>query len=49
MEKDTVDSYVDRAKGYQNKLKQLGKQLGNEELVDAICAGLPNRFATIKA
>ena len=48
-EKDTIESYVKRAKGYQNKLRQLKGAFDNKELVEAICTGLPARFNITKA
>ena len=47
-EKDTIDSYVSRAKGYQSKLKQLDSAMGKEEFVAAILKGLSGKYNTTK-
>ena len=47
-EKDTIESYVKRVKGYQNKLRQLKGAFDNKKLVEAIYTGLPARFNTTK-
>ena len=47
-EKDTIDSYLTRAKGYQSKLKQLGKKFDNDEFVEAICLSLPSKYNLTK-
>src|SRR5947209_15389063 len=47
-DKDNMDSYLARAKGYQSQLKQLGKGFDNDEFVEAICLGLPSKYNLTK-
>src|SRR4051794_35583769 len=44
-----IQSHTEVAAKQPNKLMQLGKQFDNEELVEAICAGLPGKYNTVKA
>jgi hypothetical protein len=46
-DKDMIESYVARTKGIQSKLKQLKAGL-DEEVVEAICKGLPRYYESVK-